>query len=232
MADYSLVPVEHQPEFENVSLVPVDHDTFSDSGLPQQAPTQLAQMPIRSPQGQPPVRQAQSPQPQAQPARPELLTQPQQPATGADQPAMNGGVPGDGYGGAFGNVGSDSSIGSDSNNPPSDQGAVEPAPFGGYANPTLAESLVNQAKMNEQKKIIEADPRAGRYLDGGELYGFATTKLPISEFPIDGGAGRQFTTDRPFYAFDGKRHAIIDASPERPVTVKIPEDGKFSITRP
>ena len=81
-------------------------------------------------------------------------------------------------------------------------------------------------------KTIEADPGAGRDLDEGELYGFATTKLPISEFPIGGGTGRQFTTDRPFYAFDGKRYAIIDASPERPVTVKIPEDGKFSITRP
>lgn len=86
--------------------------------------------------------------------------------------------------------------------------------------------------MNAQRKMIEADPRAGRDLDGGELYGFATTKLPISEFPIDGGTGWQFTTDGPFYAFDGKRRAVIDASPERPVTVKIPENGKFSITRP
>ena len=226
MADYSLVPVEHQPDFENVSLVPVEHDPFSDNGLPQQAPTQLAQMPFQSPQGQPPVRQAQSPQPQAQPARPETPTLPQQPAAGADQPALNGQVPGDGYGGAFGGVASDP------NNPPSGQGAAEPAPFDGYANPTLAESLVNQAKMNAQRKMIEADPRAGRDLDGGELYGLATTKLPISEFPIDGGTGWQFTTDGPFYAFDGKRRAVIDASPERPVTVKIPENGKFSITRP
>lgn len=34
MDDYALVPVEHQPDFENVSLVPVEHDPFSDSGLP------------------------------------------------------------------------------------------------------------------------------------------------------------------------------------------------------
>jgi len=50
MADYSLVPVEHQPDFENVSFVPVDHDPFSDNGTVQQvqfqqpqAQTQLAQ---------------------------------------------------------------------------------------------------------------------------------------------------------------------------------------------
>ncbi|MCK1387360.1 hypothetical protein [Bradyrhizobium sp. 21] len=43
MADYSLVPVEHQPDFENASLVPVDHDPFSDSGVTQQAPSPQAQ---------------------------------------------------------------------------------------------------------------------------------------------------------------------------------------------
>ncbi|SEM30994.1 HNH endonuclease [Bradyrhizobium sp. OK095] len=57
MDDYSLVPVEHQPDFENASLVPVDHDPFSDSGTVQQAPFQ---------------------QPQAQTQQ----TQPQQSATG------------------------------------------------------------------------------------------------------------------------------------------------------
>lgn len=29
MADYSLVEVDHQPDFDDVSLVPVDHDPFS-----------------------------------------------------------------------------------------------------------------------------------------------------------------------------------------------------------
>ncbi|MBC9876348.1 hypothetical protein G8O24_03180 [Bradyrhizobium sp. INPA01-394B] len=43
MVDYSLVPVEHQPDFENVSLVPVDHDPFSADGVTQQAPGQQAQ---------------------------------------------------------------------------------------------------------------------------------------------------------------------------------------------
>ena len=42
MADFSLVPVEHQPDFENVSLVPVDHDPFSADGVTQQAQSQQA----------------------------------------------------------------------------------------------------------------------------------------------------------------------------------------------
>jgi len=40
MADYSLVPVEHQPDFENVFLVPVDHDPFSADGVLQPASAQ------------------------------------------------------------------------------------------------------------------------------------------------------------------------------------------------
>jgi hypothetical protein len=48
MSDFSLVPVDHQPDFENVSLVPVDHDPFSAEGVTlqpraQQAPTKPAQ---------------------------------------------------------------------------------------------------------------------------------------------------------------------------------------------
>lgn len=45
MDDYSLVPVEHQPDFDDVSLVPVDHDPFSDDGVTQQAQSQPAQIP-------------------------------------------------------------------------------------------------------------------------------------------------------------------------------------------
>ena len=65
MADYSLVPVEHQPDFENVSLVPVDHDPFGDSGT---------------------IQQGQFQQPLAQPAP---QTRPQQSPTGARQSAVN-----------------------------------------------------------------------------------------------------------------------------------------------
>ncbi len=37
MTEYSLVPVAHQPDFANASLVPVEHDPFSDPGPTQQA---------------------------------------------------------------------------------------------------------------------------------------------------------------------------------------------------
>ncbi len=45
MADYSLVPIDHQPDFDDVSLVPVDHDPFGGDGVTQQAQTQPAQPP-------------------------------------------------------------------------------------------------------------------------------------------------------------------------------------------
>jgi len=67
MVDYSLVPVDHQPDFSDVSLVPVDHDPFgADSGV-QEA--------------------------QAQPAQPQPESPPQQPAMGAVQ--LNAGGPSD-----------------------------------------------------------------------------------------------------------------------------------------
>ena len=40
MPDFSLVPVDHLPDFEGASLVPVDHDPFSADGMTQQAQTQ------------------------------------------------------------------------------------------------------------------------------------------------------------------------------------------------
>src|SRR5438045_2900857 len=40
MPEFSLVPVDHQPEFSEVSLVPVDHDPFAVASIPQQARTQ------------------------------------------------------------------------------------------------------------------------------------------------------------------------------------------------
>ena len=50
MPDYSLVPVDHQPDLDDHSLVPVDHDPFAADGLAQQAQFQLAQA---QPQQQP-----------------------------------------------------------------------------------------------------------------------------------------------------------------------------------
>ena len=45
MPDYSLVPVDYQPDFGDYSLVPVDHDPFAADGPIQQARTQLASQP-------------------------------------------------------------------------------------------------------------------------------------------------------------------------------------------
>jgi hypothetical protein len=36
MPDYSLVPVNYQPEFDDPALVPVDHDPFAADGVAQQ----------------------------------------------------------------------------------------------------------------------------------------------------------------------------------------------------
>jgi hypothetical protein len=86
MSDVSLVPVDHQPDFENVSFVPVDHNPFDDSGAAQQAP--------------------------AQPQPAEAQTQqPQSPATGANLPDVGPPLIGDGgqfsAGTAFGNKAAD-----------------------------------------------------------------------------------------------------------------------------
>lgn len=52
MPDYSLMPVDHQPDFDDYSIVPVDHDPFAANSLAQQAQIQLAQA---QPQQQPPA---------------------------------------------------------------------------------------------------------------------------------------------------------------------------------
>ena len=43
MPDFSLVPVDHQPDFSDFSLIPVDYDPFSADGAIQQARTRQAQ---------------------------------------------------------------------------------------------------------------------------------------------------------------------------------------------
>jgi hypothetical protein len=198
MPDYSLVPVDHQPDFDGYSIVPVDHDPFAADGLAQQWRIQQAQA-----------------QPQSPPQ--------QQPPTGAGQPDAGAPAAVDGVG-LTGGV----------PNPTSDQGGSEPAPFGGYANPTPTESLVSKAKMDDQEKKTEADPtgKNGFIVDGGDLYKFVTTRQSLARYPIDGGQGVVFTAIGPFYAYDGTRYAVIDASPERPVTVTVKGDGRFTISRP
>jgi len=75
MTDYSLVAVDHQPDYSGVSFIPVDHEPFSADGVTQ---------PV---QAQP----AQSQPAQNQPSRP-----PQQPATGPDLPDVGAPLTGDG----------------------------------------------------------------------------------------------------------------------------------------
>jgi hypothetical protein len=111
MPDYSLVPVDYQPDFDDHSLVPVDYDPFAADGVAQQSQIQQAQA---QPQG--PLQQ--------------------QPATGAGQP--DAGAPAAG-GGSSGSVGG--GIGPTGGAPNPDQGAAKAAPFGGYANPTPTDSL-------------------------------------------------------------------------------------------
>ena len=41
MPDFSLVSVDHQPDFGDISFVPVDHDPFGADGMIEQARTQL-----------------------------------------------------------------------------------------------------------------------------------------------------------------------------------------------
>jgi hypothetical protein len=315
MPDYSLVPVDHQPDFDDYSLVPVDHDPFAADEAIQQARTQLASQPQpdagfdqppsapqtpgsapplspiapnggQAPSGpQPPgqylhsqyqalrpmlgdrnamlatvypeVRQALIAQALAGRQQPGQTSEPaptggvsgvtqqaqpqgppqQQPATGAGQPnvgapALGGSAPGGpqeddrlspGSGGAGGGL-----------NPTSDQGgSSEPAPFGGYANPKPTESLVNRAMLNDFAKKIDADPtgKTGSDFEGGQSHRFVTTKPALDPHRI-GETGLTFIAISPFYADDGTRTGIIDASPERPLRVTITSDNKLTISPP
>jgi hypothetical protein len=105
MPDYSLVPVDYQPDFGDYSLVPVDYDPFAADDVIQQAQIQQAQA-----------------QPQGPPQ--------QQPATGAGQPDAGapaaGGAPSGSEGGGIGPTGG-------APNPTLDQGAAKAARFGGYS---------------------------------------------------------------------------------------------------
>jgi len=61
MRDYSLVPVDYQPEFDDHSLVPFDHDPFAEDGVSQQPQIQLAQAQPQAPLQQPPASRAGQP---------------------------------------------------------------------------------------------------------------------------------------------------------------------------
>jgi hypothetical protein len=61
MPDYSLVPVDHQPDFDDSSLVPVDHDPFAADGVAQQSQIQHAQAQPQGPLQQQPATRAGQP---------------------------------------------------------------------------------------------------------------------------------------------------------------------------
>jgi hypothetical protein len=61
MPDYSLVPVDHQPDFDDHSLVPVDYDPFAADGVAQQSQIQQAQAQPQGPLQQQPVTGAGQP---------------------------------------------------------------------------------------------------------------------------------------------------------------------------
>ena len=168
----------------------------------------------------------------AQPAQPEPQGQPQQPATGAGQPGVNGPATGNSPDGSGG--GSIGPIGGGPN-PASDQVGTEPAPFGGYANPTPTESLVNKARMDDLAAEIDADltGRRGSDFEGGKAksYRFVTTKPALDPHQI-GEAGITFIAISPFHANDGARTAIIDASTEHPLRGTVTDDGKLTISPP
>ena len=143
MPDYSLVPVDYQPDFSDYSLVPVDYDPFPEDGVTQQA--------------QPPT-----PTP---PAQPQPQIQPQQSAAGAGPPGVNGPATGNSPNGSGGGAGV-GNAGSNPNSPTWAQGGA-PAftPLSGDANPTPTETLVNQAQKEAKKvqvDLITADSSADR----------------------------------------------------------------------
>jgi hypothetical protein len=77
MDDFSLVPVDHQPDFSNVSLVPVEGDPFGVGGVNQQTVAQATRT-VPAPSLQPPPASTQPPEPQ-----------PRQPVAVADQPSTS-----------------------------------------------------------------------------------------------------------------------------------------------
>ena len=87
MANYSPVPVDYQPDFDGVSLAPVDYDPFGDSGgIVQRARAQPAQMQPQLTQNQPAQTQLPQLQPQSQPQpEPSAQSAPTVPAESATQ---------------------------------------------------------------------------------------------------------------------------------------------------
>jgi hypothetical protein len=124
--------------------------------------------------------------------------------------------------------------GGDPNSSTSNQGeAPEPATFGGYANPTPAQSLANKVAMDDLAAEIDADTTGKRGSDfaGGRSYRFVTTRPALSPYQF-GNTGLSFIAISPFHAHDGTRTAVIEASPEHPLRVTVTDDNKLTISPP
>jgi hypothetical protein len=133
MPDYSLVPVDHQPDFDDHSLVPVDHDPFAADGLAQQA----------------------QPQPQAQPQQPAMgAGQP-----GVNGPATGNSPVGSGGGAGVANAGIDPGNTTWAQGTWAQGWSSESAAFDGFANPTPAQPLTDDQRALIRQKIIEAAQR-------------------------------------------------------------------------
>jgi hypothetical protein len=88
--------------------------------------------------------------------------------------------------------------------------------------------------LNDFANKIDADPtgKTGSDFAGGQSYRFVTTKPALEPHRIDDKTGLTFIAISPFYADDGTRAGIIDASPERPLRVTITSDNKLTISPP
>src|SRR5438477_2397227 len=127
MPDFSLVPVDYQPDFSDVSFIPVEHDPFGDDDVIQQAQAQPVQF-------QPLQPRTVQPQP-ASPLQP--------PAAGA--PAGDGSYPDfDGFSANPGNGVRDADIAGN-------DGYVSPAAyFKTPVNPNLAFGELNNMKEGDE----------------------------------------------------------------------------------
>jgi hypothetical protein len=162
MPDYSLIPVDYQPNFDGYSLVPVDYDPFAADGVTQHA-------------------QIQQPPGPTQPEQPQPQTQPQQPAPGAGQPGVNGPATGSGLSGSGGGAGV-GNAGSDPNNPTWAQAqSSESIPFGSNANPTPTQPLTDDPLAFIRQKIVEAAQKQIR----SPAWDFKLAKGPIPKVRIN-----------------------------------------------
>lgn len=71
MPDYTLAPVDYQPDFEDYSLAPIDYDPFAEDGVPQQSRIQVAQAETQGPPQQQPATGVGQPNTGAPAATPE-----------------------------------------------------------------------------------------------------------------------------------------------------------------